>query len=264
MTPDLLAALAELIAWAQGWGVASGMVFARIGAFFALLPAFGERVVPARVRLIAALAMTVVVAPAVGDRVPTVPGTPVTAALFLGAETLIGLTLAIGLRLMIMVLQMAGTKAAQATSLAQAFGGAGVDPQPAFSQVLVMAGLAAIVVSGLPENLAALLVLSYDIFPSGAWPDPAALARWGTARVAHAFALAFTLAAPFVIGSGLYNLALGAINRAMPQLMVAFIGAPALTLGGLVLMLISAPLMIGVWLSAFTTMLSEPALMVQP
>jgi flagellar biosynthetic protein FliR len=127
-----------------------------------------------------------------------------------------------------------------------------------------MAGLAAIVVSGLPENLAALLVLSYDIFPSGAWPDPAALARWGTARVAHAFALAFTLAAPFVIGSGLYNLALGAINRAMPQLMVAFIGAPALTLGGLVLMLISAPLMIGVWLSAFTTMLSDPALMVQP
>ncbi|MCL4675968.1 MAG: flagellar biosynthetic protein FliR, partial [Pararhodobacter sp.] len=92
----------------------------------------------------------------------------------------------------------------------------------------------------------------------------AALARWGTARVAHAFALAFTLAAPLVIGYGLNNHALGDINRAMPQLMVAFVGAPALTLGGLVLMLIAAPLMVGVWLTAFLTVLSDPALMEQP
>lgn len=264
MTPELLEALAALIAQGQAWAVGAGLVFARVGAFFALLPAFGERVVPARVRLVAALAMTIVLAPAVAAALPPVPQTPLAAAVLLGAETLVGLVLAIGLRLMVMVLQMAGTMAAQATSLAQAFGAAGVDPQPAFSQVLVMAGLAAIVVTGLPERMAALLVLSYDVFPAGAWPDPAALARWGVARVAHAFALAFTLAAPFVIGSGLYNLALGAINRAMPQLMVAFVGAPALTLGGLVLMLIAAPLMIGVWLSVFMTLSADPALMVQP
>jgi len=264
MTPDLMSALAELFAMARDWATDAGLVFARIGAFFALLPAFGERVVPARVRLVAALAMTVVVAPAVAMQVPAVPGTLIPAALFIGAETLVGITLAMGLRLMVMVLQMAGTKAAQATSLSQAFGGAGVDPQPAFSQILVMAGLAAIVVTGLPERLAALLVLSYEVFPSGVWPNPSALAEWGVGRVAHAFALAFTLAAPFVIGSGLYNLALGAINRAMPQLMVAFIGAPALTLGGLVLMLISAPLMIGVWLSTFYEVASDPALMILP
>ncbi|WP_416349432.1 flagellar biosynthetic protein FliR [Pararhodobacter sp.] len=262
--PDVLNALAQVLEQAQAWFIAAGLVFARIGAFFALLPVFGERVVPARVRLVAALAMTSIVAPAVSAWVPAVPDTPIRAALFLGAETLVGLTLAAGLRLMVMILQMAGTKAAQATSLSQAFGGAGIDPQPAFSQVLVMAGLAMIVVMGFPERLAALLVLSYDIFPSGSWPNPAALAEWGTARVAHAFALAFVLASPFVIGSALYNLALGAINRAMPQLMVAFIGAPALTLGGLVLMLIAAPLMIGVWYSAFTEVITDPTALVQP
>jgi len=261
MTPDLMTALSELLHYAQAWFTDAGLVFARIGAFFALLPVFGERVVPARVRLIAALAMTVIVAPVVGPLIPTLPGTPIAAAFFLGAESLVGATLAMGLRLMVMVLQMAGTMAAQATSLSQAFGGAGVDPQPAFSQVLVMAGLAAIVVMGFPERLAALLVLSYDVFPSGIWPDPAALARWGTARIAYAFGLAFSLAAPFVIASGLYNLALGAINKAMPQLMVAFIGAPALTLGGLVLMLIAAPLMVGVWMSAFSTIMADPVLL---
>ena len=259
MTPDLFSDLNLLLAQVRAWAVDSALVFARIGAFFAILPAFGERVVPARVRLFAALAMTLIVAPAVAARVPAIPGEPVAASLFIGAETLIGLTLAIGL-----VLQMAGTMAAQSTSLAQAFGGTMADPQPAFSQVLVMAGLAAIVATGLPQTMAALLVLSYDIFPAGAWPNPSALAEWGTGRVAHAFALAFTLAAPFVIGSGLYNLALGAINKAMPQLLVAFVGAPALALGGLLLMLIAAPLMVSVWLSIFNDLSAAPDLMVQP
>jgi len=264
VTPDLLAELSNMLGMGQSWLLQAGLVFARIGAFFTLLPVFGERVVPARVRLAGALAMTIVVAPALAGQTPQVPDNPILLGLFLGAETLVGLTLAIGLRILVMILQMAGTMAAQATSLAQAFGGAGVDPQPAFSQVLLMAGLAVIVVAGLPERLAALLVLSYDIFPAGQWPNPSALAEWGVSRVAHAFGLAFALAAPFVIGSGLYNLALGAINRAMPQLMVAFVGAPALTLGGLFLMLISAPLTVGIWFSTFAAMSADPALMVIP
>ncbi len=61
------------------------------------------------------------------------------------------------------------------------------------------------------------------------------LARWGLAQVSRSFALAFSLAAPFVIAGLLYNVALGVINRAMPQLMVAMVGAPAITLGGIAL-----------------------------
>ena len=80
---------------------------------------------------------------------------------------------------------------------------------------------------------------SYEILPMGL-PIPAAdLAAWGTARVAQAFALGFSLAAPFVIAAFAYNLALGAINRAMPSLMVAFIGAPAITAGGLLLLMLA-------------------------
>ena len=77
---------------------------------------------------------------------------------------------------------------------------------------------------------------SYEILPMGL-PVPAEdVARWGVARVAQAFALGFSLAAPFVIAGFAYNVALGAINRAMPQLMVAFIGAPAITAGGLLIL----------------------------
>jgi flagellar biosynthesis protein FliR len=264
LTPEILDALDALVIQAQAWLAATGAVFARIGPMFALLPAFGERVVPMRIRLVLALVMTAVVAPAVAHRVPVPPDSPIGLLLFLASETLVGLLLAIGLRLMVMALQIAGMIAAQSTSLAQFFGGAGVDPQPAFSQVLVMAGLAALVVTGLPQRLAEFIVLSYDLFDPGRWPDPAAVADWGTGRVSHAFALAFSLSAPFVIASALYNTALGAINRAMPQLMVAFVGAPALTWGGLALMVVAAPLMVGTWLSVFADLVAEPALMVQP
>ena len=65
--------------------------------------------------------------------------------------------------------------------------------------------------------------------------------------VAQAFALGFSLAAPFVIAGFAYNVALGAINRAMPQLMVAFVGAPAITAAGLLILMLAAPVILDFW-----------------
>ena len=258
MNAAMLAELEALLAMAQAAFLGGIAVFARIGAAFAVMPAFGERVVPGRVRLVMALAMAMVVAPAVQDRVALPQGGPVALAGFLTVEVAVGLSLGIGLRLLVMALQVAGSMAAQATSLAQFFGGAGVDPQPAMSQLLVMAGLALLVMAGLPEQAAIFLILSYELLPAGQWPDGGAMAEWGVARVSYAFALAFMLAAPFLIGATLYNLALGAINRAMPQLMVAFIGSPAVTFGGLFLLMLTAPVMLGVWLRAVGSFLDNP------
>lgn len=259
MNAEMLAELEALAATGQAWAITAMAVFARIGAAFAVMPAFGERVVPGRVRLMLAFAMTLIVAPAVAGRAVLPEGSLFALAGFFGVETAIGLSMGIGLRLLVMALQIAGTMAAQATSLAQLFGGAGIDPQPAISQVLVMGGLALLVLAGWPEKLAVFLILSYDLLPPGQWPDAGAMTEWGVARVAHAFALAFMLAAPFLIGASLYNLALGAINRAMPQLMVAFIGSPAITFGGLFLLMLSAPVMLMVWLNAVGTFLAAPA-----
>jgi flagellar biosynthesis protein FliR len=262
MTPsDDLAPLAILMSLAgigQETLAAAGLVFLRIGAAFAVLPAFGERLVPARIRIVGALAMTVVVTPAVIGDLPPLSAEPLDMTRVAAGEALAGLALGLALRLVVMALQIAGTIAAQATSLAQFFGGAGAEPQPAISQILMLAGVALLVLAGLPERAAEYLILSYDLLPAGIWPDPGALAAWGTGRVAQAFALGFTLAAPFVIGSALYNLALGAINRALPTLMVAFVGAPAVTLAGLALLAVSAPVILSVWWGAADRLLSNP------
>lgn len=229
------------------------LVFLRVGAAMAVMPAFGEQSLPLRVRLAATLAFTAVVAPAIADR----PVPPVVAFAIL-PEVLAGLILGLGLRLLVMALQTAGAIAAQSTSVSQLFAGAAGEPQPAIGNLLTLAGLALAVSAGLHVQAARLLVLSYDILPPGRMPGAADAAAFGLARVAQAFGLAFTLAAPFAAAAMLYTLATGVINRAMPQFMVALVGAPALSFGALALLLLTAPALLAVWQSAMNAALADP------
>jgi len=222
------------MAWIVG-----GMVFLRIGAMMALLPVFGERSIPLRIRLAITLCFTILVAPAVVAAFPDDIGAP-------------GVHMRMGL-------QVAGEIAAQSVSLSQLFGGgAGQEPLPAIGNILVVSGLALAVMSGLHVRIVGLMIHSYDLFPPGSMPDASMLTEWGTGRVISVFLLSFSLAAPFMIASLLYNVALGVINRAMPQLMVAFVGAPAITAAGLILLALTVPLILKLWIVAFTGFISSP------
>lgn len=250
--------LAQLMDTAQEAITVAGVVFLRIGAMMFLLPAFGELLIPARVRLGLAIAFTAIVVPAVGAQIVPFAGSGQDLLLLLGTETVVGLLVGIVVRFFAMALQIAATMAAQATSLSQILGDAGIDPQPAIGQVLTIGGLTLAVLAGLHVRFAELMIHSYDVFRPGVFPGPALVAEWGIERVAAAFSLAFSLAAPFTIASFVYNLTLGVINRAMPQLMVTFVGAPAITLGGLALLLISTPMLLGIWHQGFVEFIANP------
>lgn len=232
------------------------IVFLRISAFVSVLPAFGERTVPMRVKIGIGIAFTLIVAPAVQNI--SAPQDLVGFAGLIVTEIAIGLALGIAVRLFVLALQTAGSIAAQSTSLSQILGGAAAEPIPAMGYILVVAGLALAVMAGLHIQVAKLMVGSYFIFPAGALPDGRDLSLWGVIQVSQAFSLAFMLAAPFVITSILYNVALGVINRAMPQLMVAFVGAPVITFGGLFLLLVCTPLMLTVWIEAMQSFFQNP------
>lgn len=231
-------------------------VFLRVGVLVALLPGFGETSVPVRVKLGLAIAFTVPVASAIAPFVVNV-SLPSIAWLLL-TECLAGLCIGISIRLFVLGLSTAGSIAAQSTSLAQIFAGAGVDPQPAIGHVLIVAGLALAMMTGLHVKAVSFVILSYDLFPPARLPDATIVSEWGISLVSHVFSLAFMLSAPFVIVSVLYNLTLGVINRAMPQLMVAFVGAPVITFGGLAMLMILSPMILQVWLSSVEGFLLAP------
>lgn len=250
--------LADLLGQSRAAFFIGFVAFLRVGAAMALMPAFGEQTIPARVRLVLALAFTAITAPAVsGSITPLADGAQGMPVWFL-SELGIGLLLGMLIRMFVIALQIAGTIAAQATSLSQLFGGTGGEPQPAVGNLLVLAGLAVAAHLGLHVKLAEVLILSYQALPPGRFPDGALVRSWGLSGAGHAFTLGFSIAAPFLIAGLIYNVALGAINRAMPQLMVAFVGAPALTAGGLVLFALALPGGLALWLGAFDLFLANP------
>jgi flagellar biosynthetic protein FliR len=232
------------------------VVFLRVGAMTAMLPAFGEQYVPVNVKLAIAVAFTFVVAPAL-PLFPE-PASPLQFAGLATSEAIIGLALGVSVRLFIMGLQIAGTIAAQSTSLSQVLGNIGADALPAMGGVLLVSGLALAVMMGLHVKVAEFLIYSYQIFPLGTYPQPAGFSEWGLHRISRTFYMAFTLAAPFLITAVVYNLALGVINRAMPQLMVFFIGAPVITFGGLFILMVASPMILDVWMREMMGFFADP------
>ena len=231
-------------------------VFLRVSAMVSLLPAFGERSIPTRVKFGIAAAFTLIVTPAVKAPAAEPDFLQMTGMILI--EVLIGMALGMGLRLFVLALQTAGSIAAQATSLSQILGGAAADPVPAMGYLLTLAGLALAVLLGLHIRVAQFLIHSYTLFPMGIAPLAPDLSEWGVQQIARSFGLAFALAMPFVIASLIYNLALGVINRAMPQLMVAFVGAPAITFAGLFLLFAGTPLILSVWSDALFAFMTNP------
>ncbi|MEQ8897799.1 MAG: flagellar biosynthetic protein FliR [Roseovarius sp.] len=253
-----MTALAELVGLTGELLWLHFIVFLRVGPVMSLFPGFGDSSVPARIKLILALMLTVVTAPVLApDLAETVADPPPLAWLAL-AESGIGLLIGIGIRLFLLALQTAGTIAGQATSLSQILGNAGIEPMPAMGYLLVIGGVALAMMLGLHVRLAELMILSYRLFPVAEVPATSAVTSWGVRQVAGAFGLAFTLAAPFVIVSVIYNLTLGIINRAMPQLMVVFVGAPVITGAGLGLLLVLGPTMLRIWVEALGVFMANP------
>lgn len=225
------------------------VVFLRVGAMMLVLPGLGDRMIPARVRLVGAFALTAAVTPSIAPP-------PVVDEGIILVETSVGLALGAVLRFVASALTMAGMMAAQLTSLAQLFGN--TEPSSAMGNLLNLAGLALLMASGLPLMVVDLLIRSYDVLPLGLPMPGSDVIAWGVSRAAQAFALAFALAAPFALAALIYNAAMGVINRAMPQLMVALVGAPAITWASSALLLLAAPMIVAVWKTAMIATLADP------
>lgn len=257
---EYLITLAPLIERALGPIAIVAGVFTRLSALVFFLPGLAERTVSPRIRLTAAMAMTLIVTPVVLAASPVAPETPALIALTLGAEAVAGAIIGFSIRVAIFALQTAATMAAQHLSLAQLFAATLDDlPEPIFATLFMFAGVALAVAAGVHFKAVGAIAVSYEVMPFGVYPGASDAGRWAADRAGWAFMAAFSLAMPFVILGFIYTLAMGAANRAMPQLAVAFVGAPASTLAGLVMMAMTAPVLLGVWLdmvdAIFTTLM---------
>jgi len=222
-------------------------LFTRISAAVFLLPAFGEQAVPARIKLVASLCLTALFIAATPDT-EIYDKVSIEFPMILVVESINGLIIGFSLRTLIFILQTCGAIAAQSASLAHSFGaGVGIDPQPAFSTLFVVGGLALLSLTGWHVNVVYFFRTTLSVLAFGSWPNAALISELGVDFVASSFRLGFSLATPFVAVSLIYNLGIGFVNKAMPQLMVAMVGAPAASFLGLTMLVVASPIILGFW-----------------
>lgn len=245
---ELATALAAIFGSSAQLVIAAGGVFARIGAALFFLPGIGERSVPMRVRLGAALAIAVLLSPMIRPFAADVPDTPLGLGTMLLAETVTGLALGFAFRLLIFALQVSGMIIAQQLSVAQMFGsGVALDPEPTIATLLSVGGIALLMMAGLHIAFVARIAELYTLVPFGQFPLGGDLAEWSIGAVSRTFAIGVSLALPFLVIGFAYNLALGALSRAMPQLLVALVGAPFIIWVGIAVLVLTIPHMFEMW-----------------
>lgn len=250
---NFLAPIIPFLEAGDGYLMMIAGLFARVSAIVFLSPGIGERAVPVRVRLAAAFAFTMILAPLVVTQSapPSLVDPLPSLAEVLTAETLNGLVFGFGLRLFLFTLQIAGSIIAQHVSLSQLFGPTvGFDSESPYAAILTMSGIAIAVTANLHIHVAGALAMTYEALPFAQFPTGEFVSAWSAHRTGRALNAALALAAPFVVIGFVYSLALAAASRAMPQLMAAFVGAPAITMAGMGLFAISAPMILITWRSS--------------
>jgi flagellar biosynthetic protein FliR len=221
------------------------LTVARLSFVIILIPGLGERVIPAQVRVLVLLALSAAIS-GLGITDYEMPTQTGAFMMVMFTEVLLSLFLGIGLRMIIWVLGIAGAVIAQSIGLSQFLGVALEDEaQTATANLLTMAGAALLFSMDFHVQVITSWIGFYETVPIGSvsWTGQAYLFDSFYA----AFAFAIMLSWPFVAMNLLYNICLGFINKAMPQMMVAFVGAPFLVGAGLFLLAVSIGALLMVW-----------------
>ena len=221
------------------------LVVARLSFVIFFMPGIGEQVVPVQLRLMILLAIAMAMASTGVVAVPSLESLSGYGAILL-SELTIGFCLGAILRVSVWMLSIAGTIISQSIGLSQLLGIAlEREAQSLTGSMLSMAGTAILLTADFHLNAIASLMRLYGEIPVGAL----SALDWDLLiqRSFSAVGFAVLLAWPFVAVNLLYNICLGFINKALPQLMVAFVGAPLMIGGGTILLALSAIGLLVVW-----------------
>lgn len=216
--------------------------FFRIGALLMAAPVFSAASVPMRLRVLLAVAVTILIEPLLPRPAGVDPLSPTTLVL-VAQQVAIGVAIGFVLQLAFNALVFGGQVVAYSMGLGFAHL---MDPQngvqvPTVSQFyLIFATIAFVAVDGhlrllalVVESFAALPVAADGITRTALWD----LALWG----ARLFADGLLMGLPVVAALLLVNIGMGMVSRAAPQLNIFAVGFPV-TLGvGFVLMWVSLP-----------------------
>ena len=229
------------------------LVFARLSLVFFLLPGISAAYVPARLRLLFALLVTMLVLPMVQGPLPPQPTQPAELVWMIVSEALIGGFLGAVIQIIMAALELAGQMISAATGLANAM----IDDPVTEEQSAIVIGLlnltavAVIFITGVHHFMNMATVDSYNLFVPGAPLFTRDMLNMAAALMDDAFYMGVRLAAPFMVFEMVFQIASGILVRLSPQLNVFFVVLPAQIILGLSILMIALPSLILVFMQFF-------------
>ena len=216
--------------------LATFIVFCRIGGCLMLVPGFSSVNIPVQVRLFVAIVTTFALAPIlVAVLKPLLANaSPLTLALLISSELLIGSVIGLGGRMFFLALQPMATAMASAVGLGSIPGMVvgEVDPAPVLVGLIMAAVTTLLFMMDLHWQILRGLMNSYDVWhPGDRLGGDMALAQL-VSRLSEAFVLTLRITSPFIVYSVIVNLAIGLLNKLTPTIPVYFISVPFVLFGG--------------------------------
>jgi flagellar biosynthetic protein FliR len=216
------------------------LLFARTGAMSMALPGIGDRMVPPRIRLVFALALSLILYPIVNKVFPNLPTSLFGMLSVIVAEVLIGIAIGFSVRIILTAMQFAGSAIAFQTGLAFA---QSVDPanggqSTLFGTFMSVLSVALIFATDLHHLLLMAMHDSYMLFKPGSAMPIGDFAQVAVQTLTSGFRIAMQLAGPFLVFGLIFYLGVGVLSRLIPQVQVFFLAMPLNIMLGLILFML--------------------------
>jgi flagellar biosynthetic protein FliR len=236
----------------QTFLVLVGLSFARLVAFFSIIPFFGGAAVPARVKVATAMSLVVILYPSISASVPENQALGFGALGFIALlikEVLVGFTLGFIASLVFEAVQVAGriVDFQRGSTMGELYAPQVQSRVSELGQFKLQLAIVLFIAVGAHRLFIKSLLESYEFIPALTFPN--FTPGWSPAAelivkmTAAVFTIGLQLAAPALIALLLTDLFFGIINRVAPQVNVFFLSMPVKMLVGIIVVLIALPIL---------------------
>ena len=225
------------------------LVIARVAPLFVVAPMFSSKMVPSRVKGIAAVGLAVGLAP-LATKGRHVPLDVMGLGGLMVKELLVGLAFAYAISVLFAAVSAAGSLAD--TLIGFSFGGL-IDPitgnqNAVLARMYSLIGLMIFIAIGGDTWVIQGLARTYEVIGIDETPAIGTLVAGASHAFASIFLSAIQVAGPIILALILTDAAFGVVSRVVPQLNVFAVGFPAKVTVGLLLIGVTMPF-VGAWLA---------------
>lgn len=233
------------------------LIFLRVLGLFTSAPVLSNRLVPIQMRIAIAFGVAMIVSPLFQD--PAMPETLIGLVPAAVKEVLVGLIMGFVASLVFSAVQLAGQilDVTMGISIMNVLDPTTMTQMPLLGNLLYITGLLVFFAVGGHQMLIMALMDSYALVPLGTATFTSTVAEFMVGLASEMFIIGIKVAAPVMAALFVTVVALGMLNRAVPQMNVFVIGLPVQLGVGILILAIAIPLYVSFLTILFRTLFDD-------